>query len=47
MNILVLGGDGFIGSHFVDQVIALKHKITVFDRFLIMYLKFRTYTPKY
>lgn len=33
MNILVLGGDGFIGSHFVDQVMALKHKITVFDRF--------------
>lgn len=33
MNILVLGGDGFLGSHFVDQAVALSHKITVFDRF--------------
>ncbi len=33
MNILVLGGDGFIGSHFVDQAVALGHKVTVFDRF--------------
>ena len=33
MRILVLGGDGFIGSHFVDQAVALEHKVTVFDRF--------------
>lgn len=33
MNILVLGGDGFIGSHFVDRVFSLGHEITVFDRF--------------
>lgn len=33
MKILVLGGDGFIGSHFVDQAVALGHKVTVFDRF--------------
>lgn len=33
MKILVLGGDGFIGSHFVDKAISLRHHVTVFDRF--------------
>jgi UDP-glucose 4-epimerase len=33
MKILVLGGDGFLGSHFVDQSVALEHEVTVFDRF--------------
>ena len=33
MNILVLGGDGFIGSHVVDQLVSMGHEITVFDRF--------------
>jgi len=33
MRILVLGGDGFIGSHFVDQVVTLEYEVTVFDRF--------------
>lgn len=33
MNILVLGGDGFVGSHLVDQLHPLGHNITVFDRF--------------
>lgn len=33
MNILVLGGDGFIGSHFVDKAFTLGHKVTVFDLF--------------
>lgn len=33
MNILVFGGDGFIGSHFVDQAISLGHNVSVFDRF--------------
>lgn len=33
MNILILGGDGFIGSHFVEQAVVLCHKVTVFGRF--------------
>jgi UDP-glucose 4-epimerase len=33
MNILVLGGDGFLGSHFVDRAILFGQKVTVFDRF--------------
>ncbi len=33
MKILVLGGDGFIGSHLVDQLVMSGHHITVFDRF--------------
>ena len=33
MNVLVLGGDGFLGSYFVDHVLDLGHDVTVFDRF--------------
>ena len=33
MNILVLGGDGFIGSHFIDKAVSHGHEVTVFDRF--------------
>jgi len=33
MKVLVLGGDGFLGSHFVDQAVSLGHEVTVFDRF--------------
>lgn len=33
MKILALGGDGFLGSHFVDQAVSLGHEVTVFDRF--------------
>ncbi len=32
MKILVLGGNGFLGSHFVDKVVDLGHEVTVFDR---------------
>jgi len=33
MKVLVLGGDGFLGSHFVDRAVAEGHEVTVFDRF--------------
>jgi UDP-glucose 4-epimerase len=32
MNILVLGGNGFIGSHVVDTLIGAGHSVRVFDR---------------
>jgi len=33
MKILVLGGDGFLGSHFIDRAVGSGHEVTVFDRF--------------
>ena len=32
MKVLVLGGNGFIGSHMVDHLIAAGHQVCVFDR---------------
>lgn len=33
MKILIIGGDGFLGSHMVDQAVQLGHTVSVFDRF--------------
>ncbi len=33
MKILVTGGAGFIGSHIVDGLLALKHEVTIYDNF--------------
>ncbi len=32
MKVLVLGGNGFIGSHLIDRLLAGGHKVSVFDR---------------
>jgi UDP-glucose 4-epimerase len=37
VKILILGGDGFLGSNFVDQAVTLGHDVTVFDRFPYQY----------
>lgn len=32
MKVLVLGGDGFLGSHMVDRLVVPGHEVTIFDR---------------
>ena len=31
MNVLIIGGNGFIGSHLIDHLLENKHKVRVFD----------------
>jgi UDP-glucose 4-epimerase len=33
MNCLILGGNGFIGSHLADRLIAEKHAVRIFDKY--------------
>lgn len=39
MNILILGGNGFIGSHLVDKHVSEGHKLRVFDKYEEHYRK--------
>ena len=32
MNILILGGSGFLGSHVCDQLSEADHKVRIYDR---------------
>jgi len=31
MNILIIGGNGFIGSHLIDHLLLKGHNVRVFD----------------
>lgn len=39
MNLLVLGGNGFIGTHLVDRLLADGHEVRVFDKYEERYRK--------
>lgn len=34
MRVLVLGGNGFLGSHIVDELLLHNHEVSIFDRFV-------------
>lgn len=40
MNILVTGGAGFLGSHLVDKLLALKHNVVIIDNLSTGHKKF-------
>ena len=37
MNFLIIGGNGFIGSHLIDVLIKNNHKVRVYDLFMEKY----------
>lgn len=39
MNVLILGGNGFIGSHLVDKILANGHNVRVIDKYHERYRK--------
>jgi len=39
MNILVLGGNGFIGSHLVDKLVGEGHNVRVYDKYKELFRK--------
>ena len=34
MRVLVTGGSGFVGSHFVDKLVSENHEVLVFDNLI-------------
>jgi len=37
MNCLILGGNGFIGSHLLDKLLSEGHNVRIFDKYEEMY----------
>ena len=37
MNFLIIGGNGFIGSHLIDVLIENNHNVRVYDLFMEKY----------
>ncbi len=39
MNVLVIGGSGFIGSHIADDLTSRGHKVTIFDKYVSEWIR--------